>query len=104
MVVTVEDAKQWMRVFHSADDDLIRRILEGAEQEALDIMDRPDFSEWLEPSSESEPESEPSVPAAVNTAIMLLAQASYEATPSDMEKLRLVAKFKLDPYRKNLGA
>lgn len=115
-VITLADAKAFLDVIHSADDDKLQGLLDGAEQEALDFMDRTDFDSLCPECSEvdSDAHSEASeylseitaqygMPASVRTGILWLFQAAYQATPVDAEKLRTSAERLLFPHRCNLG-
>lgn len=103
-VIDIEVAKSFLDVFHSEDDDKIQLLLDGAEDEALQIMDRKSFSELCEcDSSSEEVESERVMPASVKVGVLFLLQASYQASPDDVPKIRRAAEIKLFPYRCQLG-
>jgi len=112
-VIDLETAKSFLDVIHSADDPKLQLLLDAAEDEALQYMDRPDFdgpwsrSTGCESNSEqpSEPASEaPAIPKSVVLGVMLFLQAAYEAGPDDIEKYRRAGEVKLAPYRLCLGA
>lgn len=93
MQPTLQDAKDFMRVIHSDDDDLITDLLAAAQDEALKfIEDTTDYSSSNAVMADS-----------VRLAILLLTQAAYESTPDDMADLRVIAETKLMPYRANMG-
>lgn len=100
-------AKQFLDVIHTADDTKLQMLLDGAEDEALQFMDRSGFGSLCPCDSdcESEPssESEPGIPNSVTVGVLLLLQASYQATPDEIPKLRAAAEVKLMPYRCRLG-
>lgn len=105
-VITLALAKKYLNVIHSADDDTLQQLLDAAEDEALQFLDRDDFSglincDWA--SSESSSSEVAALPASVVMAVLLLLQANYQAAPQDQQHLRDVAEIKLMPYRCNLG-
>ncbi|KAF0804927.1 hypothetical protein A6D6_02691 [Alcanivorax xiamenensis] len=104
-VIDLADAKAFLDVIHDADDVKLQQLLDAAEDEALQFMDRDSFGE-VYPCEEasSEPASEPLVlPDSVRMGIYILLQANYQASPTDAEQLRKVAETKLMPYRCRLG-
>lgn len=107
-LITLAEAKNFLNVIHSGDDSKIQMLLDGAEDEALQFMNRDSFDELCECDSESASSSEPSsegglMPASVKSVILFLLEAAYEGTPQDMENVRQVAETKLMPYRCRLG-
>ncbi|WP_339617205.1 head-tail connector protein [uncultured Gilvimarinus sp.] len=103
-VILLADAKKYLDVIHSYDDDKIQMLLDSAEDEALQFMDRANLTDWgdcCEPVSE--PVSEQPLPGSVRLGIYIMLQAAYQASPADAEQLRDVAEVKLMPYRCNLG-
>lgn len=112
-VIPLADAKDFLDVIHPSDDDKIQAILDGAEHEALDMMNRHDFTEFQDDDfySDDVNESDSGVeyglygmPASVRTAILFLVQAYYQATPVEMAALRKAAFSMLHLHRVNLGA
>lgn len=109
--ITLNDVKNYLDVIHNADDDKLQMLLDAAEDEALQFLDRDNLTDWgpccAEAVSESESVSEASMPASVRLAILILVQASYQAGPGQMrheaEQLRDIAEKKLYPYRCRLG-
>lgn len=99
-VIDLSEAKQFLDVIHSADDAKIQMLLDGAEDEALQFMNRDQFGE--EACSE-ELASEVVLPDSVKVGVLLLLQANYQAKPEDVERIREVAEIKLMPYRRCLG-
>lgn len=107
-VIDIQDVKQALRVIHSADDELIQRLTDSAEDEAMRFcgrtqlptlpVDRPCAT-----SSEDIPSSEDPVAPSVFTAVVALVKADYEASPAEAEQLRKLAEVKLMPYRIGLG-
>lgn len=100
--ITLEEAKDFLKVIHAADDDLLQRLLDGAEDEALQFMGRESFGDLCPCDSNSESLSE-FLPASVRTGIYLLLQASYQAKPDEADHYRNAAEIKLMPYRCGLG-
>lgn len=98
-VIDLEVAKQFLDVIHNADDAKLQMLLDGAEREALDFMNRDEFG-MGDCSSDSETEV---MPDSVRVGVLLLLQAVYQATPDDAEKLRAAAEVKLMPYRCFMG-
>lgn len=111
--LTLNDVKKYLDVIHNADDDKLQLLLDGAEDEAMQFMDRKNLTDWGsccgEPVSEqpsempSEVASEEPMPASVRLGILILVQAAYQATPNEQEQLRKVAETKLFPFRCRLG-
>ncbi len=109
-VIDLEVAKAFLDVIHDADDFKLQLLLDGAEDEALQFMDRKTFAgicECDDIDSEdvsSEVSSEPdAMPPSVTVGVLMLLQAAYQATPDDSEKLRKIAERYLFPYRCKLG-
>jgi len=110
-VIDLATAKSFLDVIHSADDQKLQLLLDAAEDEAAQFMNRANLNgPWrsaaCEPCSEilSEPASEPeAVPKSVMLGVLLLLQAGYDAGPDDMEKLRRAGEVKLAPYRVCMG-
>lgn len=100
--VTLEDAKEFLNVFHAYDDAKIQRLLNGAIREAMEFLDRDDADACGESSSSSS--SEPwEMPPDADTAVLLLLQSVYQATPEERMKLRKAAEDILMPHRCGLG-
>lgn len=103
--IRLEEAKEFLVVTHSLDDAKILRLLDGAEAEALQFLNRTAFSS-LPCSSESSSSSEPvdqGMTADVRTAVLFLLQSAYQASPDDRIKLRKAAEDLLMPHRCGLG-
>ncbi len=99
-IITLETAKTFLDVIHSADDVKLQMLLDGAEDEAIQFMNRTDLTEW---DSEIAVNSEYLMPIGVVVAVMLLLQASYQAGVDEIGKLRQAAETKLMPYRLYVG-
>ncbi|AHG63185.1 head-tail connector protein [Advenella mimigardefordensis] len=96
--INLEDAKAFLDVIHEADDGKLQILLDAAEDEALQFIDAP-----YPYIPDSEPVSEPALPASFVMGVLLLLQANYQATPDDARKLRDAAEIKLMPFRCGLG-
>lgn len=96
-VLDLQTAKDFLDVIHNADDTKLSVLLDAAEDEARVFMNRDNLTEW-----DSDVSSDP-LPGSVVIGILLLLQASYQATPDEAEKLRLAAEVKLMPYRVQMG-
>src|SRR5690606_14645385 len=107
--VTVSEVKSFLRVIHSADDAMIQILIDSAEQEACNFMNRTMLATLpieYESDSESEdtPSSEDPIAADVRVAVYLLVQAKYEKPdPDEAMKMRHAAETLLWPYRRLLG-
>lgn len=95
MCVTLEQAKSFLDVIHSEDDDKLQILLDAAIDEAMQFLDRIDFIDCGLAEGEC--------PKSVKAGILLLLQANYQASPQDAMQLRKVAEIKLMPYRIKLG-
>jgi hypothetical protein len=108
-VIELEVVKDRLHVVHDADDEMIQRLLDAAEDEALRFLNRAYLptlpQDW--PTSEGDedvPSSDDPVAPVVVEAVCLLVMAGYGAmTADEMTKLRDVAFAKLHPYRVGLG-
>ena len=99
-VISIDIAKTFLDVIHSADDVKLQMLLDGAEDEAIQFTNRADLTEW---DSETAVNSEYLMPMGVVVAVMLMLQASYQAGVDEIGKLREAAETKLMPYRLNVG-
>lgn len=97
-VITIEEAKSFLDVIHNSDDEKLQLLLEGAEDEVKQYLNRNNLDEW-----ETTASSNGLIPASVLIGILLLLQSNYQATPEEMEKLRKVSEMKLTPYRLEMG-
>lgn len=104
-IIPLQEAKDYLLVFHNANDARLQLLLDAAEDEALQFLDRANLTDWRECCSEavSEPVSEKPMPASVKLGILTFLQAAYEASPADQHELRKVGERLLMPYRCNLG-
>lgn len=94
-IITLESAKQYLSVIHDFEDEKLQMLLDGAESEAEQFIDQPLTS--------AIPEGESELPASLKIGVIMLMQASYQASPDDAEKLRKGAEIKLTPFRINWG-
>ncbi len=95
-IITLEQAKQNLNVFHDEDDANLQLLLDGAEDEASQYLGMESLSALLD-------EATGKLPASVITGVMILLQSSYQASPDDALKLRNAAEIKLTPYRIGWG-
>lgn len=113
--VSVAEVKAFLPVIHSADDDLLQTLIDGAEDyvkrfcdrselPTLPVDDPPDYDSSSSELPEDVPSSEDPIAPAVRTAIYYLVKADYRAAPDETEKLRAAAERMLWPYRARLGA
>lgn len=97
--VDISEAKEYLRISHSADDDMVQRLIDSAEYEACDFMNVEEL---------------PTLPGAISgnalnpavfQAIMLLVEAGYDRMePEEYRVRRARAEDLLMPHRENLGA
>lgn len=99
-VISLSVAKTYLDVIHSADDVKLQMLLDGAEDDAIQFMNRTDLTEW---DSDLIINSDYLMPMGVVVAVMLLLQANYQASTDDIDKLRKAAETKLTPFRLNMG-
>lgn len=113
-VVTVDQYKTFDRVFIDDDDALILDLIEAAEAEALQYMDRQDLPRKGEDPAPDECDTSVVIDVIsegsdlapdVRKAIYYLVQSSYSSKDADeQEKLRAAAFKILAPHRRSLGA
>jgi hypothetical protein len=112
--ITVAQAKRYLRVIGTADDELLQDLIDSAEQEACRFLNRenlptlpleyPAESSSEGAYSEEVPSSEDPVAPDAREGVILLVKASYEATtPAEIDGYRKAAEAKLQPYRRALG-
>lgn len=102
-VISLTLVKQYLDVIHGADDAKLQMLLDAAEDEAAQYMNRPLVDVVVEVEDGEVQAAEAMVPPSVVLGVMLLLQAAYQATPDDAEKLRRAAEVKLNPYRVGWG-
>lgn len=109
--VRVEQVRNYLKITHTDDDVELQELIDGAEDEALQFLDRDELprrgqaavdeldSNQPEPVSDSD-----DLAPVVRMAIYLLVQGMYEAKDAtEMAAVRTVAERKLMPYRNRLG-
>lgn len=93
----LDDVKRYLRVIHDDDDDLLTRLIAGAQDEARQFL-------GVDALPEDESTSDGDTPGSVLLAICCLVKSDYECGPEDASMLRQIAERKLMPYRQELGA
>jgi hypothetical protein len=107
--VLLSNVKAWLRVVHSANDALIQRLIDQAEDEALRFLGRTQVPTLPvdapgECSSEQIPSSDDPPAASFEKAVCILVQAAYEEPePDKAARMRQNAETVLMPYRIGLG-
>lgn len=112
-VLTLAEVKEYLRVSHTLDDSLLADLIEDAEDECLQYIDRPslprvgaaDYDEF-DTSYIDYPVSDSSdLPRSLRRGILLIIQGAYEGKDADeMAKIRMLAEIIWHPYRQQLGA
>lgn len=103
-IISLDEAKIFLDVFHDEDDDKLQMLLNGAEAEALEFMDRDSFDGLCDCESSSDVSSSAEImPADVIVGCLMILQGSYQASPSDQQELRRIAEIKLMPHRCGMG-
>lgn len=115
-VIALATIKEDLRLTHDADDALLQRLVDAAEDEAMRFLDRtqlptlpldypPRYDSDSNLMSEDAPSSEDPVAPSVYAAVFLLVRAKFDAaTPAEIDGLRRAAETLLMPYRVGLGA
>lgn len=109
-LINLQLAKSYLDVIHDQDDEKLQMLLDAAEDEATEYIQRSlhDLLPENEPESPSEissdyPSEMQGLPASATLGILMLLQASYQANPDDADKLRKGAEIKLTPFRIGWG-
>lgn len=107
-VIPLATAKRRLRTIGTHNDADLQQALDGAEQEACRYLNRTQLptlpQDWPCSSSEEVPSSEDPVAPDVVDGVLLLVQASFNATtPAEVEGYRRAAEVKLHPYRLCIG-
>lgn len=110
-LIKVEQVRAYLRVIHTSDDLLLQELIDAAEDEALQFMDRKQLprrndtnvdecdSNTPEPVSDSD-----DLAPSVRAGIYMLIQAQYEGlSADDVKAYREAAETKFMPYRNRLG-
>lgn len=108
-IVLLADVKRDLRLTHNSDDTLIQQLIDGAEDEAKQYLDRGELPRRDDPIPE-ECESDSTANAASDTddiapavrlGIFLLVKAAYEGVDgAEMDRVRGVAFGQMRSYRK----
>lgn len=110
--VSLEAVKAFLRTTHDEDDALLQDLIDGAEDEALQFLDRPslpkrgdaaidecDSNRVDDPASDSD-----DLAPVVRSGIYLIVQGMYEGKDAkEMQLVRMAAEVKWWPYRNQLG-
>lgn len=96
-VIGLDEAKAFLNVIHDYDDAKLQLLLDSAEDEAAQFMNRVSIENIDHVDTDN------IVPGSVRIGVMLLLQANYQATTDDAYKLRAAAEVKLTPYRISMG-
>ena len=99
-VIDLQIAKSYLDIIHSADDVKLQLLLDGAEDEAAQFMNRSNLIEW---DSDIEIDSDYLMPKSVVIGVMLLLQGNYQASVEEIDKLRKASETKLMPFRLSMG-
>lgn len=109
-LISLEQAKKYLNVIHDLDDDNLQMLLEAAEDEAAQFIQRslqdllPEHnSEWPSEFSSELPSETADIPFSAKLGVLMLLQAAYQSSPDDAEKLRKGAEIKLTPFRIGWG-
>jgi Phage gp6-like head-tail connector protein len=109
--VTLEQIKEYLPVIHNSDDAKLQLLIDGAEDEALQFLDRDTLPRRNETavdecdSNQPEPVSDSDdLAPVVRMGIYLIVQGMYDGSNADeMTKIRKAAETKWFPYRNRLG-
>lgn len=109
--VKVEQVKKYLDVIHNSDDAKLQELIDGAEDECLQFLDRDSLprrgqsavdecdSNQPEPVSDSD-----DLAPVIRMGIYLIVQGMYDgASAEEMAKVRRAAETKWWPYRNRLG-
>lgn len=112
-VVTLEQAKAYLLVTHTSDDQKIQDLIDDAEDECLQFLDRehlPRIGEPIPGECDTSEDNRPAVsdgddlPRSLRRGILYQVQAAYEAKDADeISKLREIAEKLWFPFRGRLG-
>lgn len=110
-VVTIEEIKDYLGVIHDQDDSKLQILLDGAEDEALQFLDRDTLPlvgdsaiDETDSNQPDPPETTDELAYAVKVGIYLVVQAMYDgADAAEMLRVRKAAEIKWMPYRNRLG-
>ena len=94
-MTALSDAKQFLRLTHDADDEMLSRLIGAAARECLAFMDNPAFPLPPVPG----PGMDVDFPEDVFQAVILMAQAGYDGDPLKRPAYRAAAEQLLWPYK-----
>jgi len=94
-ITNISVAKHYLNIIFDDGDEQLQLLLDAAEDEALQFLDIGDDLSVLAEDDR--------LPASVTLGILILLQASYQASPDEAKQLREIAETKLFPYRKGSG-
>lgn len=110
-IVQIADVKRHLRATHNSDDALIQQLIDGAEDELKQYLDRDELPRRGDACADCESDSTMSpasdtddIAPTVRNAVFILVQAMYEGVDAgEMEKARAVAFALARPYRCRMG-
>lgn len=110
--VKIEQIKAYLDIIHNSDDTKLQLLIDGAEDEALQYLDRPGLPRRNESvvdecdSNQPDPVSDSDdLAPVIRMGIYLIVQAMYEGKDAaEIEACRKAAEVKWHPYRNQLGA
>lgn len=98
-LISLEQAKDYLRVTDAADDVQIQMMIDACENEALRFMNRSQFGS-LSASDDGFSSETENMPDSVRLGILLMIGAAYDSvSPSDYEQLISVSEHYFMPYR-----
>lgn len=103
-IVTLDQAKEFLDIYHAADDVKIQALLDGSLDEAAQYLGYDNiqaFQDFLDSSDNIGGFNNP--PESVATAVKLLLQAKYQTPVDEIQILRDCSEALLFPFRINLG-
>lgn len=109
--ISLESVKQYLRVTHNSDDETLTMLIDAAEAEALNYMDRKQLPRRGETAVD---ECDSNDPTPVSDAddlardvwlgCVLIVQGGYEGKDvAEMAAVRQLAEIKWQPYRNQWG-
>lgn len=104
--LSLESVKEYLRVIHNDDDNMLQELLDSAESEVLSFLNADSFESVLAHFSVafSTSSSESVLPPDIATQIKILVKADYEEQdPAKVAQWRDLVERRLFPYRMELG-
>lgn len=110
-IVTLDQIKAYLDVIHNSDDAKLQLLVDGAEDEALQFLDRDQLPRRNESAVDECDSNQPEAVSdsddlapVVRMGIYLIVQAMYDAADAEeMARVRKAAETKWFPYRNRLG-